>query len=78
MAQLTITLPDEEFQRANQAAKRVGKSIESFVKELIAKIAEDENAIDIAKDPLYKFEGFESEAPPDLSVNVDKLLYGKR
>ncbi|EDN69959.1 hypothetical protein BGP_3421 [Beggiatoa sp. PS] len=37
--------------------------------------AEVENAYDVTQDPLFKLEGYDSDAPADLSVQIDKYLY---
>lgn len=31
---------------------------------------------DITQDPLYQMEGYDSDGPEDLSINLDKYLYG--
>jgi predicted aspartyl protease len=35
-----------------------------------------EESLDIAQDPLFQMEGYESDAPVDLATHVDKYLYG--
>ncbi len=44
------------------------------------KSAEDvkEEEFDITQDPIYQMEGYDSDAPADLSVNLDKYLYGEK
>ncbi|HEO64361.1 MAG TPA: hypothetical protein ENI73_00675 [Spirochaetes bacterium] len=37
-----------------------------------------EEAFDITQDPVYQMEGYDSEAPKDLSVNFDKYFYGEK
>ncbi len=34
-------------------------------------------SFDVTQDPVYQMEGYESDAPPDLSVNLYKYLYGE-
>jgi predicted DNA-binding protein len=77
MTQLTIELSDKEFQRIQRAAKKVGKPIEVLIRELISQFQQKEEKFEITRDPLYQFEGFDADAPADLSMNVDKYLYGK-
>ena len=61
MAQLTIELSDADYQRQEQ--------IRQFLPEL-------EETFDVTQGPVYQMEGYDSEAPDDLSVNLDKYLYG--
>lgn len=37
----------------------------------------DEKSFDVTQDPIYQMEGYDSGSPADLSVNLDKYLYGK-
>jgi hypothetical protein len=37
-----------------------------------------EEEVDITQDPIYQMEGYDSDAPADLSVNLDKYLYGEK
>ena len=77
MTQITIQLSDKDYYRIQKIAEKLGKPIEILIRELIIQFQETEKQIDITKDPLYQFEGFDSDAPTDLSINVDKYLYGK-
>jgi len=74
MTQLTIQLKDKTFHRIQKAAKQLGKPTEVLVREWIERFGE-ENENNLDRDPFYQFEGFDSEASSDLSVNVDKYLY---
>ena len=33
--------------------------------------------VDVAEDPVFKMEGYESDAPADSSINLDEHLYGQ-
>ena len=77
MTQLTIELMEFEYQRLLKTAEECGKSIQILIHEWISQLpeAEVENAYDVTQDPLFKLEGYDSNAPADLSVQIDKYLY---
>ncbi len=77
MTQLTLELPDLYYQRLEKESIRVGKAIERLILEWILQFPETEENFDPSHDPLYNFDGFESDAPADLSINADKYLYGE-
>ncbi len=77
MAQLTLELPDLYYRRLEKESSRVGKTIERLLFEWIMQFPETDESYDPTQDPLYNFEGFESDAPADLSINADKYLYGE-
>jgi hypothetical protein len=77
MTNLTIQLAETDYQRLELAAKRAGKAVQTFINEWIAKLPEMEESFDVTRDPVFLMEGYESEAPVDLSVNFDKYLYGE-
>jgi len=39
-------------------------------------LPEVEESFDVTQDPIFQIEGYESNAPVDLSKNLDKYLYG--
>jgi hypothetical protein len=78
MIKLTVQLIETDYQRLEKAAKRAGKSIEAFINEWIIRLPEAEQPFDVTRDPIYLIEGYESSAPEDLSVNLDKYLYGEK
>lgn len=78
MTDLTIQLAETDYQRLERAAKRAGKAVQTFIHEWIARLPEPEESFDVTQDSVFLMEGYESEAPTDLSVNVDKHLYGER
>ena len=76
MAQLVLELPDLYYHRLEEEANRTGKTIQLLVLDWISHLPEVDEIFDIGQDSLYNFEGFESNAPTDLSINTDKYLYG--
>lgn len=77
MTQLTIQLPESAYHRLEWAAQQSGKSIQTLVVEWISQLSDREESFNVAQDPLFEFEGYESDAPKDLSMNIDQYLYGK-
>ncbi len=77
MTNLTIQLAETDYQRLERAAKRAGKAVQSFIHEWITKLPETEESFDVTKDPVYLMEGYESNAPSDLSAKIDQYLYGQ-
>lgn len=77
MAQLTLELPDLYYRRLEKESSRVGKAIERMILEWIAQLPEIEESFDVTKDPVFQMEGYDSDAPPDLSANLDKYIYGE-
>jgi len=78
MAQLILELPDLYYQRLEEEARKAGKAIEGLILDWILQIPENDESYDVNQDPLYNFEGFETSAPSDLSINADKYLYGEQ
>jgi predicted DNA-binding protein len=78
MTAVTIQLPEIHYQRLEQAAKRSGKSVQALILDWIRQLLESEEPFDVTQDPVFQMEGYESEAPADLSLNLDDYLYGER
>lgn len=76
MTKLTVELPDSDYKRLEKTAKTSGKSIDVLIHELVVQLPDREESFDVTKDPIYQMEGYDSDAPPDLSSNLDKYLYG--
>jgi len=74
---LLFQFSDEDIKRLEIAARNRGKSIQEIIHELIDKLPDIEETFDVKSDPIYLIEGFDSDAPGDLSIKVDKYLYGK-
>jgi len=77
MTTVTIQLMETDYQRLEKAAERAGKSVQALIYEWIAQLPEVEEFFDITQDPVFQMEGYESDAPADLSVKLDKYLYGE-
>ncbi len=75
MTTITIKLPKIDYQRLEKAAKQSGKSIQTFIYEWIIQLPEIEESFDVTQDPVFQMEGYDSDAPPDLSFNLDRYLY---
>ena len=75
MANLTVQLTDEDYERIEKAAKREGKSVQALVYEWIVRLSKLEESFDITQDSVFKMEGYDSDAPKDLSVKVDSYIY---
>ena len=50
-------------------------SIQALIHDWITKLSEVDESYDVTQDPIFQMEGYESEAPTDLSVNIDMYLY---
>lgn len=77
MTKLTIQLMDTDYQRLEKAAEHAGKSVEALIYDWITQLPEIEEPFDVTRDPIFQMDGYESDAPADLSVNLDKYLYGE-
>ncbi|MCK5118751.1 MAG: hypothetical protein KAI38_01900 [Candidatus Latescibacteria bacterium] len=75
MTELTIQLMETDYQRLTRVAKRAGKSVQTFVYERIIQLPEIKSSFDVTQDPVFQMEGYESDAPSDLSAHLDKYLY---
>jgi hypothetical protein len=77
MTTVTIQLTEVHYQRLEHAAKRTGKSVQALIHDWIVQLPESEEPFDVTQDPVFQMEGYESEAPADLSVNLDHYRYGE-
>lgn len=77
MTKLTIQLTETDYQRLERAAKHAGKSVQGLIYKWITELSEVEEPFDITQDPVFQMEGYDSYTPADLSVNLDKYLYGE-
>jgi hypothetical protein len=76
MAKLTIQLEEADYRHLVNIANRFGKSIEELFQEWVSQLPKVEEGYDFAEDPIFQMEGYESNAPTDLSINIDDYLYG--
>lgn len=77
MTKLTVQLKDSDYRYLLKVADNVGKSIQELFLEWVSQLPKIEKDYDVTKDPIFQMEGYDSEAPGDLSINSDKYLYGE-
>jgi len=75
MADLTIELSENEYQRIQRAADTAGKSVKKFIEEWIVQLPSDKELSEVTNDPLFTIEGYDSAAPLDYSLQIDRYLY---
>lgn len=78
MTKLIIQLMDSEYHSLEKAAKHAGKSVHVLIHEWIARLPEAEESFDVTQDPIFLMEGCDSDAPADLSRNLDEYLYREK
>ena len=76
MTKLTVELPETDYQRLLNAAQKIGKSVQTLLHEWINQLPELEESFDVTQDPVFQMEGYDSDAPSDLSIHFDTYLYG--
>lgn len=77
MTKVTIKLKENDYQRLKKAAKLAGKSVQVFIYERVTRLLDNFESFDITKNPVFKMEEYNSEAPANLFSNLDKYLYGE-
>lgn len=77
MQEITIKLLESDYKRLTKMAQHTGKSIQTLFYEWIFQLPELEDSIDIIQDQGVQMEGYDSDAPADLSTNLDKYIYGE-
>lgn len=77
MTTLNLQLTDIAYNRLIKAANKDGKTIQAMIYHLIDQLPEIDESYDITQDPVFQMEGYDSDAPPDLSQNLDDYLYGE-
>ncbi len=79
MEKLTIQLMESDYKHLEKAANIYGVSvpdlIHGWVTQFYPQSQEIEESFDVSKDPVFQMEGYDSDAPEDLSVNLDRYLY---
>ncbi len=75
MSTMTIEVIETDYVRLAHAAEHVGKPVSVFLHELICQLPDTDTAFDATQDPLFNIEGYDSDAPPDLSLKIDRYLY---
>ena len=76
MTMLEVPLLEQDYLRLQRAATLAGKSMHVLVYEWIDRLAPRLEPSDLKQDPLYTIEGFDGDAPSDLSSRIDDVLYG--
>jgi hypothetical protein len=74
MTELVLKLLDDDYERLSQQSKLTGRSIQSLIIEMIGHSPKSYEPFDITKDPIFQIEGFVSDAPSDLSKNIDTYI----
>ncbi|MEW6087443.1 MAG: hypothetical protein AB1498_04000 [bacterium] len=79
MAKLNIQVMENDYERLEQIAKQMGKTVQDLIHEWVKNLPEQDvkKVVDVTRDSVYQMEGYESSAPKDLSKNIDKYLYGE-
>ncbi|NIR47395.1 hypothetical protein GWO43_02845 [candidate division KSB1 bacterium] len=78
MTNLTIKLKEKDLRRLKKAAHRAGKSVQALINEWVSQLPDEHDEhFDVSKDPVFQMEGYDFDAPNDLSENLDKYLYGE-
>ena len=77
MTKLTIQLNDSDYQKLLKVANNLGKPIQELFLEWITQLPKINKDYDVTKDPVFKMEGYDSDAPTDFSINSDKYIYGE-
>lgn len=77
MPELTIQLTEADYQRLKAVATQAGKTVQALIYEWITQLPEADEAFDITQDSVFQIEGYDSDAPADLSATLDTYLYGE-
>ncbi len=77
MTTVAIELIETDYKRLEHTAKKMGTSVQGILHEWISQLPEVDKFFDVTKDPVFQMEGYDSEAPPDLSTHLDDYLYGE-
>ena len=75
MTELTISLVESDYLRLENVAKLEGKSIQEVIQDWLDKMLDITEPFDVTQDPIFLMEGYDSNSPSDLSINVDKYIY---
>ena len=77
MAMVNIELMETDYQRLAKAAYQFGKPVQEFLHDRIAHLPDVDDSVDVTQYPVFRMEGYDADAPSDLSVNIDSYLYGE-
>ncbi len=70
---ITIDIKEKQLKKLEKIAKESGRTIEKYINDWINDISKHEE--EIKSDPLFSIDGFDSNAPKDLSKNIDSYIY---
>ncbi|MCP4696071.1 MAG: hypothetical protein GY862_04375 [Gammaproteobacteria bacterium] len=73
---ITIQLQETDYHHLTELSDYLGKSIQEMFQEWVSGLPEIDEYYDVTKDSVFQMEGYESDAPADLSIHIDKYLYG--
>ncbi len=76
MTKITIQLKDSDYRKMLEAANNFGKSVHDLFLEWITQLPKINEDYDVTEDPVFQMEGYDSETPPDFSINADNYIYG--
>lgn len=74
MVEFIVQLDDTEYNHLIEVANHTGKSIQELFQEWVSQLPQVDE-YNVIEDPVFQMEGYESEAPSDLSINIDRYLY---
>lgn len=78
MTNVTISLPDDLKELAEQNAEKRGTSLEEFLRETVERRLK-RLALPWSEDPFFADKTvYEGPTPPDLAANHDAYLYGDK
>lgn len=78
MTKLTVQLQDSEYKQLQNLAASFGKTVQEFIQEWISQLPKIDPGFDVKQDPVFRMQGHDSDAPADLSENIDDYLYGDK
>lgn len=77
MTTLVLDLPEPQVQSLKQIAFERGTTVNELLLNVVSDLLRDaSNRDDVSKDPIFNIKAHETNAPTDLSRNVDHYLYG--
>ncbi|MCP4702397.1 MAG: hypothetical protein GY862_36880 [Gammaproteobacteria bacterium] len=71
MTNLMIQLQDTDYHHLIRLSDYLGKSVQEMFQEWVSGLPEVDEHYDVTRDPVFKMEGYESNAPADLSINKE-------
>ncbi len=72
---INLTLQNKEYEKLESLAKVTGKPVKKLISDLIHDSLKSSRLARLMNDPLYNIKNLDSNAPSDLSKNIDKYIY---